>query len=205
MNHSEFTIGILDNDPCACECIESIVSTYFRMKCSIQPHIWTTTLAPTAIERCMMHTDVLVTDMMLDSTSGFRVASIVRSARPDLPIIGITSYEPSRFMEQAKQSGMVTLLDKQLIRDELPPAIMNSLDVTTSFTSVPDTPIPQLTDNERTVITLYSEGLNSKRVASAMGIAVDTVFSHRHRIKTKFHVQDWHEVMELSRIWHITE
>lgn len=74
----------------------------------------------------------------------------------------------------------------------LPPALTNVLfaqivSLTMTEIEVPmSTRIDRMTDREREIVTLISEGLSNKEIAHKLNIAIHTVKSHVHNILEKF-------------------
>lgn len=202
MSEGSIEIGILDNDPCALECITAIVESYLRrqeQENKLPTRLWGTTIAVEAMQKCKESTTILLLDMQLDCVTGIQVAKFIRRFNESICIIGITSFDIATYTQSAQQAGMSILLDKATLRETLPSTLDHLLfggSFTTALNAI-------LTDNEIRFLVLSLQGLCNKQIARAMGISLNTVFSHRNRIKQKLHTNDWNQVLEECRIWQL--
>lgn len=208
-------IGVLDNDPCALECIVAILRQLSGTDiCTAD--IWSYSRPTQAIQECRFgqHTDVVIIDMALNGLTGAQVAAEIRKISPGTGIIGITSYTPDAYRQSLAEAGAQALLDKSSLRTTLADAITAAAagrhypqdnifpDVSTSA----DAPNPagiHLTAAEQRILALSMGHLTSRQIADELGVSVDTVFSHRRNIKRKLAVNEWHEVIERCRTLHI--
>lgn len=202
-----YSIGILDNDPCAIDSIQRMIEAYLKLSLhNDQPSIdvWSTTFVTDAIDRARSGNGILFLDMQLDGTTGLHVAKKVHALNPDITLVGITSYDPQIFQQLARQCGLSDLLDKSSLKSALPSVLAKCLQNHDRKATSHST-IPELSANERTLLALSMRDLNSKQIATAMGISIGTVFSHRHRIKDKFKLDNWSEIIEQCKIWNILQ
>lgn len=107
----------LDNDPWSARAIAQWIGSRFR---NFQV-LWCSSSSAQALHRCLYDTvtpDVLIVDMALDGISGSAVCARIRR-RSDIGIIGITAYDPSRYITEMKNAGAQALLSKDRIPGEL--------------------------------------------------------------------------------------
>lgn len=210
-NIRSIRIGVLDNDACALNYIMLMLKRLDHRN-GMKLDLWSTTFPTRALQECrhgLQHTDILLLDMALNGVTGPQIAQLLRRASPTTAVIGMTSYEPELYQAEATQASITTILDKTTIADDLPEAIAAVLNAppesceTSPASYGTEAPLPKLTDAEQRILMLSASGLNAKQIAARLGISVDTVFSHRRNIKTKFHISDWHDVVAQCRNRHI--
>jgi DNA-binding NarL/FixJ family response regulator len=80
-------------------------------------------------------------------------------------------------------------LDPKLTRNVIGTFLANTADTDTGVFAI-------LTERQREVLKLVTEGATSKQTASAMGVSVKTVLTHRENIMNKLNL---HSVAELTR------
>lgn len=185
--------------------------THDRRLSQTSPHddrlsidVWSTTFVTDAIDRARSGSGILFLDMQLDGITGLHVAKKIHALNSDITLIGITSYDPRAFQRLAPQCGLSDLLDKSSLKSTLPSVLARCLQKR-SGKAASRSPIPELSTNEQTLLALSMRNMNSKQIATTMGISIGTVFSHRHRIKDKFKLDNWGEIIEQCKIWNILQ
>lgn len=173
-NIRSIRIGVLDNDVCALNYIILMLKQLNnRNGMTLAP--WTTTFPARALQECQH--GMQHTDILL----------------LDMALNGITGPQVAQSIHHI--SPTTAIIDALVA----PPESLESEYESSSAQA----PLPKLTDAEQRILTLSASGLNAKQIATRLGISVDTVFSHRRNIKTKFHISDWYDVIARSQQLHI--
>lgn len=208
---SRLRIGVLDNDQCALECIVAMVNQCPNVD------VWACSKPVQAVQECRFgnqRTDIMIVDMALNGLTGAQVAAEIRRVSPGTGVIGVTSYSPESYERALAEAGAQALLDKSTLRITLLQAIETVgrgcaypeggvfADVGAAGVAADPSDV-RLTAAERRVIALSAGSRTSRQIADELGVSIDTVFSHRRNVKRKFHVNEWHEVIERCRQMHI--
>lgn len=107
--HKPITIAIVDNDRMALMALSSLLA---REGFAIR---WTAQLGAAAIQRCIPavdRPDVLLVDMALTDMTGIDVCQSVCKWASELPMIGITAYDPAVYETAALAAGARAVLSK---------------------------------------------------------------------------------------------
>jgi two-component system nitrate/nitrite response regulator NarL len=148
--------------------------------------------------------DVILLDLGLENTNSLGLLTAMREEVPSAHIIAMDIFpEQLDIVEFVKAGGSGFILKNASSNDYidtiravvagskvLPPALTNSLftqiieSVIKTGNGIPENSI-QLTNREREVVALISEGLSNKEIAERLHIATYTVKSHVHNILEK--------------------
>jgi two-component system, NarL family, response regulator NreC len=152
--------------------------------------------------------DVAVLDIAMPSLNGLETARRLREILPQTKIVLLTMHTEEPYVLEALQAGAVGYVLKtqaagdivQAIRDALQGAIYLSSRVAHTvvqayLTRSSLSPDP-LTSREREIVQRIAEGQTTKEIASALGLSVKTVESHRSSLMRKL---DIHETATLVR------
>jgi two-component system, NarL family, response regulator NreC len=152
--------------------------------------------------------DVAVLDLAMPSLNGLETARRLRETLPQTKIVLLTMHTEEPYVLEALQAGAVGYVLKtqaagdivQAIRDALQGAIYLSSRVAHTvvqayLTRSSLSPDP-LTSREREIVQRIAEGQTTKEIASALGLSVKTVESHRSSLMRKL---DIHETATLVR------
>jgi two-component system, NarL family, response regulator NreC len=152
--------------------------------------------------------DVAVLDIAMPSLNGLETARRLRETLPQTKIVLLTMHTEEPYVLEALQAGAVGYVLKtqaagdivQAIRDALQGAIYLSSRaahtvVQAYLTRSSLSPDP-LTSREREIVQRIAEGQTTKEIASALGLSVKTVESHRSSLMRKL---DIHETATLVR------
>ncbi len=72
--------------------------------------------------------DLLLTDYAMPSLDGLELARRARALRPDLPVILVTGFSRSRYLEKARSAGIHQVIMKPVIARDLALAVRSALD-----------------------------------------------------------------------------
>ncbi len=136
--------------------------------------------------------DVLILDLMWfkDETAGTGAIKRLAQEVPETKVIAITVYP--HLIEQAKNAGAVTALNKEEVsKRQLVAEIrgVHALPLSPSVvTSSVTLPVEELTKRELQVLALMAEGKKDKEIAAELTIAESTAKNHVSHILDKFDV-----------------
>jgi DNA-binding NarL/FixJ family response regulator len=141
--------------------------------------------------------DVLVLDISLPGVNGLDLCRLVKAKVPETTILMLTMHSNEKCILTAFENGASGYLIKETVSrefceavhavargelylgQEIPRSIMNKID-----RKEPD-PYETLTDQERNVLQLLTEGKSNRQIAEALQISSDTVDSDRENIMQK--------------------
>jgi len=155
--------------------------------------------------------DVILMDISMPHMNGLEAMTSLRKQVPNAKILVLTMHDSREYIAQVVRSGARGYLLKDSAPAELVGAIKavhgGEVYFSPSVSKVlieemadgrkPPGPEQQpLTDREREVLSLISEGLLNKQIADRLGIGVRTIETHRERIMRKL---DIHTVAGLTK------
>jgi DNA-binding response OmpR family regulator len=142
--------------------------------------------------------DLVLLDIMMPDADGFTVAGWLREKPANLtnPIIFLTARREIDSKLAGFRSGAVDYVTKPFhIRELLARVQVHLKDPE----PVKDAPPSPLTEREREVVTLLSDGRTYKQVANAMRLSQSTVRNHLHNVYCKLGVVDRAQAVIVSR------
>jgi DNA-binding NarL/FixJ family response regulator len=159
--------------------------------------------------------DVVVIDVNMPVLNGLDAARQIIAALPRVEVLFLTANESEKVARDALLSGARGYIVKTDATRELVTALESVSSHRPYFTSAvsrlvltgfldrergspKETAVPgeQLTAREREVLQLIAEGRSNKEVASALGIGIKTVETHRANVMSKL---DLHSIADLVR------
>jgi DNA-binding NarL/FixJ family response regulator len=135
--------------------------------------------------------DIAVLDVSMPGGDGFMTARRVLELQPQLPIVFLSMYAESSYMDQAAQVGAKAYLSKRIPAHELMAAIHSVLEGSTLLSpgdgAVPNGSSghdakPELTARQQEVLRLIALGCSAKDIANRLDISVRTAEFHRAAI-----------------------
>lgn len=154
-----------------------------------------------AVER--FHPDVAVLDVSMPGGDGFITARKVLERQPALPIVFLSMYADSSYVDQAAQVGAKAYLSKRMPAGELISAVHKVLDGDTLLEPVlrnGTSAIPagkgELTSRQREVLRLIALGCSAKDIANQLNISVRTAEFHRAAIMQRLSL---HSTAQMTR------
>ncbi len=146
--------------------------------------------------------DVVLMDLVMPEMDGIEATRHIRQISPSTQVIVLTSYSEDERIFPAIKAGALSYLLKDVGPDELVrsikaacrgeatlhPAVAARLmhELTAARTS----PLDELTDREREVLTCIARGMNNAEIANYLTIGERTVKTHVSNILSKLHLQD---------------
>lgn len=154
--------------------------------------------------------DVILMDLMMPGMGGVDAIRALRATYPQTQIVALTSFQDGSLVEKALQAGAIGYLLKDVAVEELAkavrlaargmpilaPAAAQSL-VHTVISRPP--PLGQdLTDREREVLGLLTEGMSNQQIAERLVITPATVKFHTRSIRSKLGTSSRTETVVLA-------
>ena len=146
--------------------------------------------------------DVAILDVSMPGGDGFLTARKVLERRPALPIIFLSMYSDSSYVDQAAQVGGKAYLSKQLPANELLSALHTVLDGGTMLSPSSNGQKTamggknDLTARQKEVLRLIAVGSSAKDIANQLNISVRTAEFHRAAIMQRLGL---HSTAQMTR------
>jgi len=144
-----------------------------------------------ALEAALMETpeiDLVLLDLTMPGAIGFSSLVLLRSERPDLPVIVVSSNDHPRTVRRAQQFGAAGFVPKSAPAEQLADAVREVLAGSQSFPASKAGHDPQdaqlagrlagLTPQQLRVLMLLAEGLLNKQIAAELKLSENTVKIH---------------------------
>ncbi|WP_040320307.1 response regulator [Aeromicrobium marinum] len=142
--------------------------------------------------------DVAVLDARLPDGSGIEVCREVRSARPEIKVVILTSYDDDEALFTAIMAGASGYVLKQIRGNDLVDAVRRvaegqslldpavTLQVLERIRTGPVTdPLARLTPTERRILHLIGDGLTNRQIAEEIDLAEKTVKNYVSHLLNK--------------------
>lgn len=151
--------------------------------------------------------DVVLMDITMPQLNGLEATRQIKKLLPDIKILGLTMYTNEEYILQLLQAGGSGYVVKQSAPSDLIAAI-RAVYRGDSFLSPevskviideylkqagqtgPETSYDKLTDREREVLQLITEGLSNREIADKLHISVKTVGVHRTNLMEKLNIHN---------------
>lgn len=156
--------------------------------------------------------DIVIMDISMPDLSGIDATRKIIADHPDIKVIALSMHHDKQFVSEIFKAGASGYLLKDCAFDELEHAIRIVMDgktyinpqiaslVIESLVTQPKTSSQKafslLTDREREVLQLISEGQSTKEIASKLSVSAKTIESHRRQVMGKLNIRN---VAELTK------
>lgn len=155
--------------------------------------------------------DLFITDISMRGLSGIDMSRAIRYTNGTMPILGITSYEPTQFYHDAADAGMQAVIGKNEL-SALKSIIMEVADTGALAVRPPfETPqqahlriheeglpyILSLSQQEKQVLTMCSHGYSNADIAQVLDVSPSTINTYITRASHKMGVSNKREAVAL--------
>lgn len=145
--------------------------------------------------------DVLLLDIQMPEMDGLAAAGKIRTAQPDIHILILTSFDTDAKLYAALKAGVTGYLLKDTSGENLVAAIRGASQGIPQLhpeiarklmgqMPAPATPLDDLTEREREVLTLLAQGNSNKEIAARLFLTEATVKGYVSTVLSKLHVAD---------------
>jgi len=159
--------------------------------------------------------DIALVDIEMPKLGGIGLSQKVIAEKIKTKIVILTMHKDKDIFDQAMDAGAHGYLLKENAVDDIvecihavrkgeyfiSPAISGYLVQRSQKNSVPFSAIPyvdKLTNAERTILKLISEGKTSQQIADELFISPKTVENHRNNISKKLHLSGTHSLLKFA-------
>ena len=159
--------------------------------------------------------DVVLMDLVMPGMGGVAAIRALHEAAPHLPVLALTSYQEGDLVQEALQAGALSYLLKDIEADELAKAIRlarrglpmlaaaAAQAVVRAVASRPPALGHDLTEREREVLALLTEGLSNQDIADRLVITPATVKFHTRSIRSKLFASSRTEIVSIALRHHL--
>jgi NarL family two-component system response regulator LiaR len=143
--------------------------------------------------------DVILMDLVMPEMDGASATRKIREQNKHIQVIALTSFREDALVQAALQAGAISYLLKNVSADELAAAIRaahagrstlapEAAQVLIQAATRPPSPMFDLTDRERDVLTWMVRGLSNNEIAAKLVVSPSTVKFHVSNILSKLGV-----------------
>lgn len=157
--------------------------------------------------------EVVIMDIAMPDLNGIEATRQISFEHPEVKVIALSMHSDRRFVSEIFKAGASAYLLKDCAFEELITAIrsvnsnMTYLSPSISGIVVDDfirhpgekgepSVFSVLSNREREVLQLLSEGRNTKEIAAYLSVSIKTIEAHRNKIMTKLGI---HSIAELTK------
>ncbi|MDA3809125.1 MAG: response regulator transcription factor [Spirochaetaceae bacterium] len=162
------------------------------------------------------HPDIILMDIRMPEMNGVEAVKVIKERFPDIIILMLTTFDDDQYINNALKYGATGYLLKNTPPEKLissiyaaksgivliSPAIIKHLTQNSSVYEQPKK-IPEwlneLSNREKQVLKLISNGMNNKEIADELFIAEQTVKNHVSIIYSKVGTHDRMKIVNLSK------
>lgn len=155
--------------------------------------------------------DIVLMDITMPKTNGLEATRLIKESFPQVNVLILTQHDNREYIAPALEAGASGYVLKRSGRREMLNAIRQVYKQGAFLTSNITQEViqeysqagnredgQQLTDRERQVLHLISDGRSNKEVALELGISPKTVSVHRTNIMSKLNVQNTVELIRFT-------
>jgi DNA-binding NarL/FixJ family response regulator len=170
-----------------------------------------------AVEKAIkLKPDVAVVDIGMPELDGVEVTRQIRKAVPDTKVLVLTMHESDQMVQRALDAGALGYVlksdltenlvravravsgGKRFLTPQVSEIVLEGFLKTKSQHQQGERAGARMTPRELEIIRLLAEGKSNKEIATALGIAVRTVETHRARIMLKLGLHSLAELIHYS-------
>ena len=153
--------------------------------------------------------DVLVLDISLPGVNGLDLCRLVKAKMPEVAIVMLTMHSNTKCVTAALENGATGYLIKETASPEFCKAIYAVVNgkiylgkgIPTSVLDEvnlqkPPDPDERLTDRERQVLWLLTEGKSNQQIAQSLQVPISTVAADHESLMQKLDIQNQDELVK---------
>ena len=168
-----------------------------------------------AVRQCKeLHPDVVLMDLNMPEMGGLEATPLIRKSCPKTKVIALTVHNTKEYVLQLLRTGANGFVLKDTSPEELVRAIESVArgdaffspgvsrilsDFVQSTDGVAEKSVEPLSDREKEVLQMISDGKTSKEVASQLKLSARTVETYRVRLKRKLRARNLAELLKRAR------
>lgn len=155
--------------------------------------------------------DVILMDLVMPGMNGVEATQVIRKKHPEVQVIVLTSFTDQEMVQNALQAGANGYLLKDVSASELAEAIRNarngkptlSAEATQALIQAAIKPVANnlgfdLTEREREVLALMSDGYSNQQIAERLVVSLSTAKFHVSSIISKLGASSRTEAVSLA-------
>lgn len=139
--------------------------------------------------------EIVLMDIAMPRLGGLEATSLILDAAPATRVIIVSMHHDGEYVRRALLAGACGYVSKSALVEELHKAVRAalrgetyiSLDLRDAAGEMPRQP---LTQRQHEVLRMIADGLTSREIASALGIAFKTVIAHRMHLMRRLDIHD---------------
>ena len=163
-----------------------------------------------AIKLCRgANPDVILMDLLMPNMDGIEATRHIRSENESIRVIALTSFAEQELVEKAIRAGAISYLLKDVQSDKLAETIREAKQGRSTIDSAAaqalvastdeGTPVSEdLTQREREILVLLTEGKTNKEIAKQLSLSEGTVRFHVSNILSKLGVNNRTEAVSFA-------
>jgi two-component system, NarL family, response regulator LiaR len=153
--------------------------------------------------------DVILMDLVMPGMDGAATTRAIRAQHPHVQVIALTSFKEEELVQDALQAGAIGYLLKNVSADELAGAIRaahsgrptlapEAAEALIQAAMHKPTVSYDLTDREKEILTLMTEGLSNPEIAARVFVSRSTIKFHVSNILSKLGAESRTEAVAIA-------
>lgn len=154
--------------------------------------------------------EIVILDISMPGMSGYEALNQLKAARPNLPILILSTHPESEVAVRVLKAGAAGYLNKEMAPEELITAVRRVVSgrkyvssavaelLADSLSGIDRPPHEALSDREYQVMLMISRGKTVSEIAEEMALSVKTVSSYRSRILEKMNLENNAQLMRYA-------